>query len=356
MEYFISETLDGVADQKTAGSKARIDVNSIFAEEIDNPIFLKIPSGFGQKGNLLKKINGQLTALKGWKNATKNLKSGDRVFIQFPFFVHSVFLSKVFKKLKKRKVELIFLVHDLTWVQTGSSTAFRRKMRICKEREQFNYADKYIVHNDKMAEYLVDSGIDKNKLIILEIFDYLIPEYNEERISQRKNEKSGPIIIAGNLAQYKSKYVYDLPNSGEWNLFGPNYSGEEKEFVHYMGAFPPDELPYELNGSFGLIWDGDSCDTCSGKWGEYLKINNPHKTSLCLASGIPVIIWKEAALADFIIENRCGLAVSSLTEIALAISNLTDEQYDEMCRNAKKTGQMLRGGHFTKKAIEKILK
>ena len=32
----------------------------------------------------------------------------------------------------------------------------------------------------------------------------------------------------------------------------------------------------------GLVWDGDSCSSCSGVCGEYLKINNPHKISFYL--------------------------------------------------------------------------
>ena len=59
-----------------------------------------------------------------------------------------------------------------------------------------------------------------------------------------------------------------------------------------------------------------SSETCKGSFGEYLRINNPHKTSLYLASGIPVIIWSKAALAEFIEKNKCGITVDSLYEIA----------------------------------------
>ena len=58
-----------------------------------------------------------------------------------------------------------------------------------------------------------------------------------------------------------------------------------------------------MEGSFGLVWDGISVETCAGVYGEYLKVNNPHKTSLYLASGIPVIIWKEAAWLSLLNAN-----------------------------------------------------
>ena len=45
------------------------------------------------------------------------------------------------------------------------------------------------------------------------------------------------------------------------------------------------------------------------------------------ASGIPVIIWKEAALASFIVENNLGFAVDKLSEINEKLSQISDEQY-----------------------------
>ena len=56
----------------------------------------------------------------------------------------------------------------------------------------------------------------------------------------------------------------------------------------YFGSFLPDELPAALEGGFGLVWDGDSAETCSGVFGEYLRYNNSHKASLYLASGFPL--------------------------------------------------------------------
>ena len=33
---------------------------------------------------------------------------------------------------------------------------------------------------------------------------------------------------------------------------------------------------------------------------DYLRINNPHKTSLYLACGIPIITWNKAAIAQYV--------------------------------------------------------
>ena len=110
-----------------------------------------------------------------------------------------------------------------------------------------------------------------------------------------------------------------------------------------------------MEGSFGLVWDGGSTDTCSGTYGEYLRINNPHKVSLYLASGMPVIIWEEAALAGLIRENGCGITVGSLAEIPERIRALTPEEYEAIRDNTGKIAKRLRGGKYTQRALRRVL-
>ena len=40
----------------------------------------------------------------------------------------------------------------------------------------------------------------------------------------------------------------------EISMYG--YEGKEKQNIKYYGAFMPDELPFAMKGSFGLVWDG----------------------------------------------------------------------------------------------------
>lgn len=164
-----------------------------------------------------------------------------------------------------------------------------------------------------------------------------------------------PVIIAGNLRSHKAGYVYQLPDNCSFNLFGVGYEGKVNDKVNYLGAFDSDELPNVLAGSFGLVWDGGTADTCSGTYGEYLKINNPHKTSLYLAAGIPVIIWSQAALAEFIGKHQCGLTVNSLAEIKEKINGLSEEDYEKMKKNAEIVSEKLRGGYYLLRAIDTCL-
>ena len=178
-----------------------------------------------------------------------------------------------------------------------------------------------------------------------------------EKIEKRGKRKQGySCIIAGNLDKQKSAYVYELPKDIAFELYGPNYTGQAGGNICYHGSFPPAELPYELEGNFGLVWDGISVDTCAGVYGEYLKVNNPHKTSLYLASGIPVIIWKEAALAEFVEQERVGITISSLYEIKDIFEKLTEDEYADMLQHAKLISKRLTSGFYTKHAIEKAMK
>ena len=101
------------------------------------------------------------------------------------------------------------------------------------------------------------------------------------------------------------------------------------------------------------MWDGDSPHTCSGMYGEYLKKNNPHKASLYLASGFPIIVWSQSALADFVRQNKCGILVDSLFEIAKSLESLSENDYQELIKNSKRIGKKIRNGIFLKTALEK---
>ena len=115
----------------------------------------------------------------------------------------------------------------------------------------------------------------------------------------------------------------------------------------------PDELIKNLTGKYGLVWDGDSIETCSGGKGEYLRINNPHKLSLYLAVGLPVIIWDEAAEADFVLRENVGFAVKSLYELSGKMSDISDYNYEIMKKNAETVGARLRNGEYLTRALKK---
>ena len=175
----------------------------------------------------------------------------------------------------------------------------------------------------------------------MNIFDYL----TKDTVAGRKAGEKTEVVIAGNLKREKAGYVYRLNEvEGEiqFRLYGPNYDGETQgKNVKYCGQYKPEELPEKLEGGFGLVWDGDDLGACTGVFGEYMKYNNPHKTSLYLASGLPVIIWEKAAMAKYIEKNNLGIAVREMNEIPLKLKSLSEEDYRIMKSNVEIVGKQL---------------
>lgn len=334
----------------TAASKARLDCEYIISNlQADiKPIYLdENKKNTNTEKSLIKKTKSQFEVKKDWLNKTKNLKDNDVLIAQVPFRYHSIFLNSVLKKLKKRNIKLIFIIHDIPWFR--KYTSFAGKIHGDSYKKQFGYADKIIVHNDKMKDFFLKFGFKDRQIVTLTIFDYLT---DINKINNYAKDK--PIIIAGNLANYKCEYLRYLPDDIDFNLYGPNYE-LNKENLHHIGSFDPDDLINHLDGSFGLIWDGKSVNTCDGIMGEYLKINNPHKTSLYLAAGLPIIIWKNAALASFIEENGCGITINSITEIKDKIDNMTNAEYLKIKENIAKVSKDIRQGKYMKTALLKAI-
>ncbi len=137
------------------------------------------------------------------------------------------------------------------------------------------------------------------------------------------------------------------------NLYGNGFQkSEAPERLCYQGSFMPDELPDRMEGDFGLIWDGLSAETCTGNTGEYLRYNNPHKTSLYLSAGMPVIVWREAAIAQYVQANNVGLLIDTLYELEDTIRSVSNEHYEVMCKNAAALAKKLHEGYYFKKALK----
>lgn len=201
-------------------------------------------------------------------------------------------------------------------------------------------------------------GLPEQSLIPLGIFDYLTafdPEASD--VHRERDGERNRVIIAGNLSPEKCVYLNELGNVDgvRFNLYGVGYQDLGQDNVTYMGSFLPDELVGELRGDFGLVWDGTSIETCSGNFGNYLRLNDPHKLSLYLTAGIPVVVWSEAAVADFVKAEHVGVTVSSLKDLGDVLANLSDDEYSTMQQNALRISRWTRSGHYLTTAVTKGL-
>ena len=346
MKYYLKEEFLHDHNVKNAGNKARNDVEVIFNRLGYTPLKVRVDDWY--KMNVL---NAQIHKYRALLRIFKRLKKNDDIVIQFPLLHHSLFINSLLKSLKNKGVNIYLLIHDLETLRfvNDKTLPFRMKLRMkLTESDTFHSVTGIIAHNSIMKSVLVDKGVAEDKIVSLGIFDYLIPNFQEKS----GLTKDQPIIVAGNLAQEKAGYLYTLPEAPAYNLYGVGFD-ESRALANetYFGSFLPDELPAALEGGFGLVWDGDSVETCSGFFGEYLRYNNSHKASLYLASGFPLVVWKQSALSHFVLEKGCGIAVESLHDVKDTIDHLSDDDYQNLVDNAKRVGQEIRDGHYLKTAL-----
>lgn len=349
MKYYLKDSFLHNEHEKNAGSKARNDVEAILISEGYEGLELKVENWY--KMNFFK---AQQHKYRATKSVFDQLGAGDELVIQFPIIHHTFFISRLIKQAQKRGAKFYLLIHDVETLRhaAGSEVKFRHKVRnYFQEKKALMSVDGIIVHNDIMKKVLVSQGVPADKMVSLEIFDYLIPNFEEKTAPQ----KDQPIIVAGNLNPTKSGYLYDLPEQPAYNLYGVGYDESRAlKNTTYFGSFMPDDLPAALQGSFGLVWDGDSSETCQGSYGNYLRFNNSHKASLYLASGFPLVVWKESALAHFILEKSCGIAVTSLHDLEAVLQNLSEKEYADLSENARRIGKDLREGYYLRSALRKL--
>lgn len=349
MKYYLKEEFLHDNNVKNAGNKARNDVEEIVKREGYQALVLSVDNWYE-----MSTLKAQLHKSKAFGQALAQLKQGDELLIQFPMLHHSFFTTHHVKKAQKKGVKVHFIIHDLEALRYANldTVPLKHKIRVqIQESGLLGAADGIIAHNPIMKSVLVNKGVAEDKIVSLGIFDYLIPNFQEKS----GLTKDQPIIVAGNLAQEKAGYLYSLPEGPAYNLYGVGFD-ESRALANetYFGSFLPDELPAALEGGFGLVWDGDSAETCSGVFGEYLRYNNSHKASLYLAAGFPVVVWEESSLAHFVIDKQCGLVVSSLSDLKENLDTLSEEQYKEMLENAKQIGSKLRQGQYLRTALSKL--
>lgn len=339
------QILEVTKESNNAGSKAVQDVSSIASEMGFKTICIRMK--YPENTNMTGKVQRQIQYYYDWNKAYKEIKKDSIVLLQNPFHHKQLTREKILKKLKEEKnVKFISLIHDVEKLRESLFDDYYAR----EFQTMLELSSVFIVHNKKMKEYFKCLNIDENRLINLEIFDYL--QNSSADISPIFKKQ---ITIAGNLDVNKCAYIKELTRLEglEIQLYGPNYNGDllDKENIHYGGSIPSDKLPNLLNEGFGLVWDGTSIEDCKGDYGQYLKFNNPHKLSLYLSSGLPVVIWSQAAEADFVVKNYVGICVNSLLELKEKFSEINEETYKEYVQNCIELSKRLRKGYYTKKAL-----
>ena len=263
------------------------------------------------------------------------------VYIQYPAY-SAIVMDHALKIIyKKSSAKIVLLVHDIESLRLSA----KHPKFLTAEIRRFNSVDGLIVHNQAMADWLSDHGVTV-PMSQLQLFDYVNPQ------PVITNSTSSNICFAGNL--HKAQFLNDVPfKQSRVDVFGDGLTLTNSQLIDH-GSKSPDELPKYLTDRFGLIWDGNSADTCSGEYGEYLKYNSPHKASLYLSSGIPVIVWSQSALAPVVESLGVGFAVDSLADIEPVLSELSNTDDRRMKTAALNVARKLRTGQMIESAVNSI--
>lgn len=314
-------------ETNSAGGKAKNDAYDVALE------YGFLPS-YNPSNKRLIRVLQQLLSMRKFRKA-------DVLLVQYPA-IETRLLNVLFRNINPNGIS-IALIHDLPSIQ-GMKDGEKEI-----EISQLKHFSHLIVHNKKMEDYIRNLGYEGN-ITSLELFDYL----HDKKQKTIDDSFSNSISIAGNLK--KGKYILDLGSvtTCHFELYGikgnMDFSGINN--VEYKGMLSSDEIIYKLTGDYGLIWDGDSVDSCSGVYGQYLLINNPHKLSMCMAAGKPVITWENAAIADFVKRENIGICVKSLKDL-----NSIDliQNYEIYKCNVMKIKNKVADGYYLRKALDTIL-
>jgi hypothetical protein len=267
--------------------------------------------------------------------------------IQYPLLSGNKVFRYIIRLLRLKNVKFIAIIHDLNELRYKQSP----EKKPHSDSILLNDYDYIIAHNCLMINWLKHKVVT-TPMLPLEIFDYL----SEQSVPLKNtiNPFNRKIVFAGNLS--KSVFIYNLDAIPNWhfNFYGPNIiesNLQNKPNLEWHGCFSATEILSSMNGSFGLIWDGFEINSLDEQDGNYLLFNNPHKLSLYLAAGLPVIVPLNSAVASFVINHQCGLALPALSN--LVDLQISPDQYDLYQKNAFRIGEDLKKGVYLKKAILK---
>lgn len=321
------------------GDKAKTDVEAILQSMGYRNIGLR-------QRRVRSAVGAYFITLASVLKGVMSLKKGDILLVQYPLKKYYDF---VVSRAKARGAKVITLIHDL-----GSFR--RKKLTVEWEVERLNRTSAIVIHTPAMRRWLVDNGVTV-PIIEAGLWDYLSDSVPAEHEGPDDRYR---LMFAGNASPVHNDWIYQLGAAAP-SLDLVIYGGgiDESKLtpnIHPMGYVDSDTLIATAQGDFGVVWYGSSLDEGAGALGEYLKYNAPHKTSLYLRSGLPVIIWNQAALAGIVKEYNVGICVSSLRDVPEVLSRLTPRDYAVMKANAEALASKLAKGFFIIDAVDRAEK
>lgn len=317
-----------------AGGKARVDIEEVLEG------MGAVNLGLGQSHHANQIVDFGLN-LAGIARMMATVGPGDVVLIQYPL---KKYYKAVCRWARMRGARTITLIHDL-----GSFR--RKKLTVEQEIAKLSLSDCLIVHNANMAAWLRDKGFRK-PMIELGVFDYLSPAKAYEA-----EDGAYSCTFIGDVRPHLNGFIYELPAPVSVHLYG-GYAPDGVDTSRFFsyGSKTHDELISGAKGRYGLVWYGNSASGHSGFVGEYFKYNAPHKLSLYLRCGKPIIISREAGEAQFVEKEGIGITIDSLADLDKTLAAVSGEQYTTMKENVRRVAAAIASGNYVRTAVKAALK
>ncbi len=336
MNYAIEEY---VFNDYNASSKARKDI-SYFVHQFGFKTLIKNDKSQKRYGKLAKSLKAFQVFAKVF-----SLSKNDVLFIQ----TSHLLLNPILCIKKIRKFKVIYLIHDVFSLRYNTEQSIREhRNEIERDINLLNGCDCVIAHNQIMINRLKDFGCN-TLLISLDIFDYACTYPVKKRLWNKAENIE--IAFAGNLA--KSNFLKELDKKNP--QFKVNVYGTPQtifQHINYKGCVDADLLPNVIEGHFGLIWEGGYNVKIED---NYNLINNPHKLSMYIVSGLPIIVLKDSAAGKFVEKEKIGFTINSLDEISHIINELSENEYNAMVNKCINIRNKIITGFFLHSALEKFL-
>lgn len=325
-----------VINEYNASSKARDDMSNFVMQFGYNSIGRNDKTKI-QNSNFKK----SLLAMKLYLKIILSLGKDDIVFLQCSFKI----LDGLLKIKKIKGFKIIYLIHDVYSVKYSNPQEHLDEIN--KEMHYLSGCDYVICHNSIMRKRLEELGCTA-ELLELEIFDYM----TEVDVPERKWKQTPSISFAGNMG--KSPFLDALDeklNKEALKVYAYGTPARQFNNIEYQGSVDAAILPMKIKGEYGLIWEGNYNIS---EQDNYMKYNNPHKASLYIVSGLPLIVWDKSAIADFVKKYGIGICISSLDELESKVLSISSQVYSEMVLSCLKLRDKLNSGYFINTVLKSI--
>lgn len=318
-----------------ATSKAKVDVSTIAKHHDYLPLDLFRYDDNGESDE------SQIARIDG---ITAGVNPGDLIVYQYPSLNSYRFENHFIDQMHLRGISVIIFIHDVdTWRFPYIRDQF-------DEMAYFNKADGLIVHGQPMADRLYEEGVTAPMVDHL-LLDYLDDKHQWDKYEIKPEAFERKLVMAGNL--FKSQFLVHWDLDTPITTFGvtddelADYLNANSKVTYGGGLFQWD-LIEKMPRAFGLAWDNN----LDGRpYGDYTHYNHPHKVSLYLSHGMPVIISKSSAVAPFIESNHLGFTINDIHEADAIVQEIPDDTLAETLAQTARIGRLLREGWFTANAL-----